>query len=425
MNSVSLVLPPVLEYQHKALWCDERWAIVEGSTKCGKTYPCILWLMEKAGSATGPNQHVWWVAPIFGQAEIAFGRAVSMLTQADPNKATWDCNRSKMTVTIRGDRGRTMWFKSADNPDSLYGEDVWAAVIDEASRCPEESWHAVRSTLTATRGPARIIGNVKGRRNWAYMMARKAEAGAPNMHYAKITAKDAVEAGIIPQEEVDDARQQLPKHVFDELYNAIPSDDGGNPFGLKAIADCRKTVQPGTPVQYGIDLAKSQDWTVVYGLDNDGRLVSKHRWQAIPWSETIERIAGIVGNTHALADSTGVGDPVVEQLQRRCPQVERFVFTAQSKQRIMEGLAVGLQSGSIAYDDEVLQRELENFEYVAGRTGVRYSAPSGFHDDCVCALALAYHGLTMRPRLVYGSVDRLPAAVANKPRVATWDDEHF
>jgi hypothetical protein len=36
--------------------------------------------------------------------------------------------------------------QSADNPDTLYGEDVHAAVIDEASRMKEDSFYAVRST---------------------------------------------------------------------------------------------------------------------------------------------------------------------------------------------------------------------------------------------------------------------------------------
>ena len=33
--------------------------------------------------------------------------------------------------------------------------------------------------------------------------------------------------------------------------------------------------------------------------------------------------------------------------------------------------------------------ELETFEYEYTRTGVRYTAPTGLHDDGVCALALA------------------------------------
>ena len=86
---------------------------------------------------------------------------------------------------------------SADNPDGLYGEDVWAVVMDEASRTKEEAFHAVRSTLTATRGPFRGIGNVKGRKNWFYAMARKAEAGEPELSYHKITAADAIAAGVL------------------------------------------------------------------------------------------------------------------------------------------------------------------------------------------------------------------------------------
>jgi hypothetical protein len=38
--------------------------------------------------------------------------------------------------------GSVVWFKGGDKPDSLYGEDVYAAVIDEASRCKEEVWAA-------------------------------------------------------------------------------------------------------------------------------------------------------------------------------------------------------------------------------------------------------------------------------------------
>jgi hypothetical protein len=44
----------------------------------------------------------------------------------------------------------------------------------------------------------------------------------------------------------------------------------------------------------------------------------------------------------------------------------------------------------VFYPDGVIRRELESFEYVYSRTGIRYSAPEGFHDDAVCALAQAH-----------------------------------
>jgi hypothetical protein len=101
-----------------------------------------------------------------------------------------------------------------------------------------------------------------------------------------------------------------------------------------------------------------------------------------PWRDTIWTIQNIVGNVPALVDSTGVGDPVLEELQVGFKNFEGFKFTSQSKQQIMEGLAVAIQQNAIGYPDGTIPNELESFEYEYTRTGVRY-------DDCVCALALA------------------------------------
>ncbi len=281
-------------------------------------------------------------------------------------------------------------FKGGDEPDSIYGSDYSDAVIDEASRCKEEAWYAVRSTLTATRGRIRMIGNVRGRKNWAYRMARKAEAGEVGMEYYKLTAMDAVEGGVLTQQDIDDAKRDLPAAVFRELYFAEPTEDGSNPFGMSAILACFGEPGDEEAIAYGVDLAKSEDWTVVYGLSESGGVVTKERWQGVPWPETTSRIARIVGDKPALVDSTGVGDPIVDALQQKLGNVEGFKFTSTSKQQLMEGLASALQSGEIRFDDPVLKSELEAFEFEYTRTGVRYSAPEGTHDDCVCGLALGW-----------------------------------
>jgi hypothetical protein len=43
-----------------------------------------------------------------------------------------------------------------------------------------------------------------------------------------------------------------------------------------------------------------------------------------------------------------------------------------------------------------LTEELEVFEYQYTATGVKYSAPSGFHDDAVMALALAWQNFSLK-----------------------------
>lgn len=394
LESITFERPYLYPKQLAAIFEPKRYSFIEASTKAGKTAGCIIWIIEQALRGRDGNNY-WWVAPVSIQAYIAFDRCRRALGP--------DARAFMSPFRIVMPNGAIIWFKSGDKPDSLYGEDVYAAVIDEASRVKEGAWHAIRSTLTATRGPMRIIGNVKGRHGWFFRLARRAEQGAPGMAYHKIIAYDAVQAGVLSAEEIEDAKRLYPEHVFRELYLAEPSDEGGNPFGLAAIKRCTvPEIHTGVPVVWGWDLAKSVDWTVGIGMTREGYVCRFERWQHTPWENTVNLILSAIGRTPALIDSTGVGDPIVETLQRRTfgmpgadgNQVEGFKFTPHSKQQLMEGLALAIQSGGVTFPEGPITLELEQFEYEMrgeeGRfTGVSYSAPSGFHDDTVMALALA------------------------------------
>lgn len=215
--------PHLYPKQERALYNDARYSVVEASTKSGKTHGAMVWLFEQAAMTGRPGRNYWWVAPVTQQAKIAYRR----LKRAIPEQLRL-CNESELFIQLTN--GALMYFKGSDRPDSLYGDDVKAAVIDEASRCREDAWHAVRSTLTATRGQIRIIGNVKGRRNWAYSIARVAESGKEGYEYHRINAWDAVEAGVLAQEEIEDARASLPERVFRELYLAEPGESEGRVY---------------------------------------------------------------------------------------------------------------------------------------------------------------------------------------------------
>ena len=375
-------MPKLYRLQRLAFFNDARYSIIEASTKAGKTVSAIAWQFHQVLQSSPGHSH-WWIAPVYPQAAIAYRRAKRMF------HGLCEHNDTDMRLTFRN--GAAWWFKSGEKPDNLYGEDVYSAVIDEFTRCREESWHAIRSTLTATRGPVRMIGNVKGRGNWGYRLARKAEQGSDGYAYHKITAADAVRAGVLQQAEIDDARGALPEAVFRELYYCEPGDDEGNPFGIQHIAACIGPMSELPPVAFGVDLAKSTDWTVVCGLDAAGDVCHLDRWQALPWPDTIRRIESTVGKVPTSIDSTGVGDPILDQLSVQYRNMHGYKFTSASKQVLMEGLAVAIQSGKVTLPDGWLRAELELFEYEYSRTGVVYSAPAGLHDDGVCALALAVH----------------------------------
>jgi hypothetical protein len=403
--------PYLYPKQLTAIFATTRYAEIEASTKSGKTHGCICWIAEQAFLAQ-PGQHVWWVAPWYPAAEIAYRR----MKRALP-KELFVANESKLNITLANEV--MVWFKSGEKPDALYGEDVVAAVLDEASRMREEAFHAVRSTLTATRGKLRLIGNVKGRKNWFWRICRLAQSGHPDHTYSKLTWRDAVDGGIMDAREADDAKSVLPEAVWKELYEAEAGDDQGNPFGLDAIRSACGPMSLNDPVCYGVDLAKSVDYTWIVGLDSMGAICRSARFQ-LPWGETIERIAAEVQDKPTLIDSTGVGDPIVETLQKRIAHVEGYKFSSSSKQQLMEGLAFALQRREVSGIPEELANELELFEYHYTRTGVQYTAPEGLHDDGVCALALA----VMRWRTCNlfdiaggGAVEALPTMERNGQQV--------
>lgn len=390
-NELVITRPKLTSYQRKILESPARFTITEAATKIGKTFSHLWWLYEKAHTPPKPGAHYWWVAPVYQQAKIAFNRCRRVTKGSDAYRV----NESELFIQTPQDS--FIVFKSAEKPDNLYGEDVFAAVFDEFTRARAEAWTALRTTLTATKAPCKFIGNVKGKKNWGYQLGQKARAGEPGYEYFKITAYDAVREGILDSEEIQQARRDLPDNAFKELYEAEAQDDQANPFGIKFIQQQLKPVSRETPVCFGIDLAKSVDWTVIVGLDSYGDICYFDRWQS-DWAQTRNRIAAVVGSTYAFVDSTGVGDPVVEDLQKVCSGIERFNFTSRSKQQIMEGLANSIQKGEISVLAGVIQEELEAFEFEYTRSGVRYSAPEGVHDDCVCALALANAMYSERPQ---------------------------
>lgn len=400
--------PPLYQRQLEAIYAPERYSVIEASTKSGKTVGCMVWLTEQAWMGKS-GWEFWWIAPIYEQSRIVFRRLKNGLT-----RNTFTANEAQSSITLAN--GATIRFKGADNPDSLYGEDVHACVIDEATRVKEDAWFAVRSTLTATRGKVRIIGNVKGRRNWAYRLARLAEAGESDMHYARITAYDAIQAGVLEQAEIDDARARLPENVFRELYEAEPSDDEGNPFGISAIHACLEPMHTDCdPAVWGWDLARANDWTWGIALCDHGRVCQSERWNQNQyptlddgaedgsshpqfWEVTLRRIRDLVGRTPAAVDSTGPGGPIDQALNDH-RNFEGVVFSQTRKQLLMEGLAVAIQQHAVGFPEGILQNELEAFEYVYSRTGVHYAAAEGMHDDGVCALALAWYR--------FGQLDKL------------------
>jgi hypothetical protein len=136
------------------------------------------------------------------------------------------------------------------------------------------------------------------------------------------------------------------------------------------------------------DLASIENLRVLFSFDSLGDFVDNAEQTIneakLNFTQTSRAQKGLTTFIYSVLDSF-----TLEELQQELPSMEGFKFTSTSKQQLMEGLASSIQQGTVRFYDKQLITELETFEFEYTRTGVRYSAPEGLHDDGVCALALA------------------------------------
>lgn len=211
---IEIKRPKLTSYQKDFLYNDSRFTITEASTKVGKTFSHIWWIFEQAHEDWNKeNYNHWWVAPVYSQAKIAFKRLKVKIARTGQYKI----NESELIITTP--LGTHIHFKSADKPDNLFGEDVYSCVFDEAPRAKVEAFYALRSTITATGGKMKLIGNFGGISNWMHQL--KIKAGNDKEYaYFKITAWDAVNEGILDESEILQAQKDLPNKIFKQLYLA-------------------------------------------------------------------------------------------------------------------------------------------------------------------------------------------------------------
>lgn len=375
MGKINLKLPKPHPKQSEIINCSARFIVVDAGRRFGKSV--ISQTMGIMSAVEG--KQVAYITPTYQLAKTFF-KELARTLPADLVK------KNESDLYFEFITGGVIRFFTGERLDNLRGNKFHLVVIDEAAFIPnlEDGWkQAIRATLTDYKGRAIFISTPRGN-NYFKALHLKGYSD-PDWQSFHFTSYDNP---YIDPLEIDDAKRELPEVVFNQEYLGMFAENAANPFGSRPINSCVAPMSVNPVKCYGIDLAKYSDWTVIIGLDSAGNVAYLDRFQC-DWSSTQNKIRNLP-KAPMLIDSTGVGDPVVEQLQKEGLNVEAFKFTSQSKQEIMVGLQMAIHQERIHYPEGIIKEELEIFEYQYSSHGVKYSAPSGFHDDTVCALALAW-----------------------------------
>ena len=366
-----------------------RFVVAILGRRWGKTFLGVNEMAELALQQLGSQQ--MWVAPTHDLATIAreeFHRLFQAVI------ADWREVERRATL-INGSR---LYWRSADNPDSLIGRGFDRVIVDEAARVSDDAYkRAILPTLADRKGSLLAITTPKGRRGWVYELYQRARAEEEGYGYIKGPSTENPNPEI--KRYVEEMRLTMPKEIFAQEFLADPQDEAGTYF--RGVDRCIRgellaKARPGATYSLGCDVAKYEDYTVLTALNRQGyQLEGFERFHRLDWGVQLHRIAAFFQRWNrgvVNVDSTGVGDAVLDGLRERGVSARSYKFDNASKARVCLRLATGIEQETIHFPDvPVLVEELKRFQYEILPSGtVRLGAPSGAHDDCVISLALAY-----------------------------------
>ncbi len=314
----------------------------------------------------------------------------------------WKWRQQRKEIEIFGHK---LDMRSADRPELIEGFGYKFIMLNEAGIILRDEYLYYNTILPMTLDfdpDVYVGGTPKGKGLFHELATRADSPDKPEQEFFRFTSFENPYLNKKKRQELID---EIPRSIQEQEIYAGFLEDSSTVF--RNIEKC-STALPAEPVsgkayQMGIDLAKHVDYTVIIVMNSDGEMVYMDRFNQLDWAIQRERIKAVhkkYNNAKCWIDSTGVGEPIYEDLVNDGVDVEGYKFTNESKKQVIQGLMISLEQEKIRIFQKedllgkVLRDEMLIFEYEMTSSGlIRYQAPEGYHDDCVIALALTNWGV--------------------------------
>lgn len=395
MHTIELYKPHKKQLEiHQALDRPEiMYVIVPTGRQFGKTIcaenQATKWGIEHRGWNVG------WISPTYKQCKKVFREMLNSL--GDCPAFAKQPNLSDLIIYWNGG-GQTIFY-SAEAYDSIRGESFDAVILDEFRDFKDGAWeYGIKPTLTVTGKKVLIISTTRGKG----LLYSLAQMGNSEPRYQTITAT-SYDNPHTNKAEIDDARRTLPDHIFRQEYLAEFLEDGSEVF--PNIKEAIKTGTKTTRCYAGVDLGRADDYTVLTIVNEKNNELYCDRWRHTEWSKIIDNVVKVLNEyqPQTLIEANGSQDAIFEMIRNKVNfnkgKIEAFVTTTKSKQEIVENLIVAFEQkeiGIIGIDWQIGELQSFSYEYNVKTRQIKYSAPSGLHDDYVMSRAIANQCLKQR-----------------------------
>jgi len=349
----------------------------------------------------------FYILPTYSQAKKVIWDSIDKdgmkMLDHIPKRLIDKLNETEMQIELKN--GSIIQLVGADNVDRIVGTNPVGVVFSEYSLIKPEVWDLIRPILAENGGWAIFNFTPRGM-NHAYALMQQAKE-SPEAWWVGIYPVSVTQA--LSQEVLDQEKKEMPKILFEQEFEC-KFLEGASQF-FKNVENCvyseaqaQQLTRDGS-FKLGVDLAKYNDFTVITPFNLSTFIVyPQDRFNQMDWivqEAKIEAAARRFNNARVTIDSTGIGDPVVEELRRRGINIREedvFKFTQNSRTNLLNNLAILFENGKIKIpDDEGLRSELSSFTIEMNEKGKAViKCPDNLHDDRVMSLALAVWGVEER-----------------------------
>lgn len=206
-----------LRYHQKLIYALlVRFMVLVCHRRFGKTIFARNVLINKGLTCTHEHPRVAYVAPTYKQAKrVVWDEFVKVLR--DYPGVKFNANELTITLPRTGDFV-TIFLLGAEEPDSLRGIYLDYVVLDEYAQCPPSVWsEVIRHTLSDRKGGAMFIGTPKGINHFKHIYDTARRLHAEGRSWRSFMFR-ASETGIIPKEELEDARAAMDEESYLQEY---------------------------------------------------------------------------------------------------------------------------------------------------------------------------------------------------------------
>lgn len=189
-----------------------RFRVISAGRRFGKTTLAIRELCKYASKID--EAEVYYIAPSYRMAKTIVWKKLKKKLK----KLNWvkKINESDLSIILINDSQISL--KGADNPDSLRGNSLVFAVLDEFVFMDEEIWYEViRPALSDQKGDALFISTPYGKNNWGYDLYIR-ENDYPDTW--KSFTYTTLDGGFVTKEEIELAKKDLDERTFNQEYLA-------------------------------------------------------------------------------------------------------------------------------------------------------------------------------------------------------------